>query len=83
MKASAIPVDTDGIDPARVYPLRVFMRLAGMGQAAMRAARRDGLPVHYLGNVAFVRGSDFATHLASNSSSSHRRSDSAPGARHA
>jgi len=73
MKDSAHPAEIDGIDPSKIYPLKTFMRLAGMGLAAMRSARRAGLPVSYVGNLAFVRGSDFAEFVKANAKNLHRR----------
>jgi hypothetical protein len=46
-----------------VYPLPVFMKLAGMGRHAMRAARRNGLKVTYAGNRAYVRGNSWREYL--------------------
>lgn len=41
------------------YPLPVFKKLTGMGAAALREARRKGLPVRRIGLRAFVLGRDF------------------------
>jgi hypothetical protein len=54
-----------GIDPTRIYPLPDFMRVSGLGVAAMRAARRSGLRVLYSGRSAFVDGADFIAWIRS------------------
>jgi hypothetical protein len=61
-------IDTEGVDVNRTYPLAAFRRATGMRQHAMRVARKNGLPVFYVGNLGFVRGSDFAAWLGSRAS---------------
>jgi len=41
------------------YPLSEFKRLSGLGEAALRQARRRGLVVTAIGRRRFVRGADF------------------------
>jgi len=41
------------------YPLPEFQRLSGLGEAALRKARRQGLTVTTIGRRRFVRGADF------------------------
>jgi hypothetical protein len=41
------------------YPLPEFQRLSGLGEAALRQARRQGLVVTAIGRRRFVRGADF------------------------
>jgi len=53
-----------GISADRVYPLPVFKTLAGLGDHALRTARRNGLKVTYAGRRGFVRGSDWLEYLA-------------------
>jgi len=51
------------IEPRATYPLGDFQRAFRFSKSAMRAARRRGLRVLYLGKVGFVRGSDFLRYL--------------------
>jgi hypothetical protein len=46
-----------------VYPLPVFMRLAGLDERGMRHARRRGLKVIQVGRRRYVRGVDFHEYL--------------------
>lgn len=48
-----------GIERNTVYPIKAFLLITGWNRAAMRSARRAGLPVYYVGNRAFIRGDDF------------------------
>lgn len=41
------------------YPLQEFQRVSGLGEAALRQARRQGLVVTAIGRRRFVRGADF------------------------
>jgi hypothetical protein len=41
------------------YPLAEFQKLSGLGEAALRQARRQGLVVTAIGRRRFVRGADF------------------------
>lgn len=41
------------------YPLAEFQKLSGLGEAALREARRRGLVVTAIGRRRFVRGADF------------------------
>lgn len=47
------------IESAAVYPLPEFQRLSGLGEAALRKARRQGLTVTAIGRRRFIRGTDF------------------------
>lgn len=47
------------IDPSHLYPIGVLRGRTGLGNAALRRMRRDGLSVHYVCGRAFVRGQDF------------------------
>lgn len=49
----------------KAYPLAEFARQTGMNKAALRSARRAGLPVRYHGNKGFVSGADFLQWLES------------------
>lgn len=48
-----------GIERNTVYPIAAFCAIVAWNKAAMRSARRAGLPVYYVGNRAFIRGADF------------------------
>jgi len=45
------------------YQLREFQRITGLGDSALRAARRKGLTVRRVGRLSFVRGQDFHHYL--------------------
>ena len=47
------------------YPLPEFKRLSGLGEAALRQARRQGLMVTAIGRRRFVRGADFHAFIGS------------------
>jgi len=49
------------------YPLPEFQRLSGLGEAALRQARRQGLVVTAIGRRRFVRGADFHAFIGSKS----------------
>jgi hypothetical protein len=51
------------IDPRLLYPLDVFMKHSGLGAAALRKARRNGLRILRTGGRAFVLGSEFQRYL--------------------
>ncbi|NLX54560.1 MAG: hypothetical protein GXY58_05560 [Planctomycetaceae bacterium] len=51
--------DLAAIRPDEQYPVELFERMAGLGRAALREARRKGLRVVYVHGRAFVRGSDW------------------------
>jgi hypothetical protein len=57
--------DARAIDRHKAYPLAEFARQTGMNKAALRSARRSGLPVRYHGNKGFVLGADFLQWLDS------------------
>ncbi|MCC7419535.1 MAG: hypothetical protein IT428_04600 [Planctomycetaceae bacterium] len=59
------PVD-DGLGIIRSgesYPLSIFGRLVGLGKAALRQARREGLKIRQQGNRSFVLAEDWHEHL--------------------
>jgi hypothetical protein len=41
------------------YPLQEFQRVSGLGDAAVRKAKRQGLVVHQVGSRKFIRGQDW------------------------
>lgn len=47
-----------------VYPLSDFQRRTGLGDYAMRQARRKGLRVRYVGGRGFVIGDDWIDWLS-------------------
>ena len=51
------------IERQHVYTLDEFRQRTGMGDAAMRTARRAGLRVVRFKNRSFVRGADFLDFL--------------------
>ena len=57
------------IENGTVYPLDDFKARTGLGSAALRTARRDGLVVKYIGGRAFIRGEDFISFVAANGKS--------------
>lgn len=46
-----------------IYPLPEFQRLTGLGESAMREARRRGLVITTIGRRRYVRGADFCDHV--------------------
>lgn len=50
------------IRPDSLYPLPLFKTMAGLGDWAMREARRRGLVVKKVGRRHFVKGSDWITY---------------------
>lgn len=46
-----------------LYTLDFIKANLGLGQAAMRSARRAGLPVKYVGRVGVVLGSDLIAYV--------------------
>lgn len=57
------PSALGAIHAEAVYPLAEFQRLTGLGEAAMREARRKGLAICTIGRRRFVRGADFHDHV--------------------
>lgn len=51
------------IESSSSYPLREFQRLTGLGDAALRQARRKGLQVIQVGRRKFVRGAAWESYL--------------------
>jgi len=47
------------IEKGVVYPLAAFKAITGMGEQALRDARREGLRVIYHSRTAYVAGDDF------------------------
>ena len=45
------------------YPLELFKELTGLGQSALRSARRRGLQVKYDGGRGFVEGAEYRRYL--------------------
>jgi hypothetical protein len=57
------PASLGAIHAEAVYPLPEFQRLTGLGEAAMREARRKGLVITAIGRRRYVRGADFYEHV--------------------
>jgi hypothetical protein len=55
------------------YPLPEFQKLTGLGEAALRKARRQGLTVTTIGRRRFVRGADFHEFIGARASAAHAR----------
>lgn len=55
------------------YPLPEFQRVSGLGDAAVRKARRQGLLVHQVGSRKFVRGQDWNDFLSKRSNQRNPR----------
>lgn len=58
-RSFAQPIALGVILSDATYPLPEFQRLSGLGEAALRQARRQGLVVTAIGRRRFVRGADF------------------------
>jgi hypothetical protein len=55
------PCPTTGrgpIDAHAIYPLAVFLRRLGIGRPSLTALRRQGLPVHHVGQRVFIDGAE-------------------------
>lgn len=61
------------IESAAVYPLPEFQRLSGLGEAALRKARRQGLSVTTIGRRRFIRGADFHEFIGKRTADAHAR----------
>ena len=51
------------IEPQNIYTLREFQARSGLGETALRTARRAGLRVVRFKNRSYVRGQDFLEFL--------------------
>ncbi len=59
-----MPNETNGeIRKDSIYSLKSFKRLTGLGDSAMRQARRDGLTVSRIGRCKFVLGQDWLSYI--------------------
>jgi len=65
MKTTKPAQNDSPIRRGEIYPLKLFLRLAGMGQRGLRSARDSGLRVVYEGRNAYVSGDDFCDFIAS------------------
>ncbi len=54
---------TGPIEADALYPMAEFQSRSGLGEWALRQARRAGLPVLRLHGRAFIRGSDFHAYV--------------------
>ena len=60
------------IEPDVVYPLDDLKGRSGMGNTALRTARRTGLKIMYAGGRAYCKGSAFIEWLEANSRATKR-----------
>ena len=61
---ATIAVQADGvIESGKVYGLKEFKRITGLGDAAVRAARKKGLVIKRIGLRSYVRGEDWDAHV--------------------
>jgi hypothetical protein len=51
------------IDPDVLYPLQDLAARSGLGKAALRTLRQNGLQVLYVGGRGFIFGRDFLEHV--------------------
>ncbi len=51
------------VEPHILYPLPELQARAGLGVAALRTMRREGLQVRYAGGRGYVLGRDFIDHV--------------------
>jgi hypothetical protein len=51
------------VRPEVMYPLPVLQGHTGLGSAALRQMRREGLAVRYISGRVFVLGRDFIEHV--------------------
>lgn len=54
------------VEPHILYPLPDLQARTGLGNAAMRTARRAGLVVKYAGGRGYVLGRDFIEYVETN-----------------
>ncbi len=54
----------DGIvEVGKSYPLETFKAVCGLGTAALREARKNGLPVRRVGLRSYILGKDWLDYL--------------------
>ena len=58
-----LPAEQGVIHGDTVYSLAAFMDRLGVGEAWLRARRREGLRVCYVGKQGFIAGEDFLEFL--------------------
>lgn len=56
-------VADEPIKAGEAYPLKVFQRISGLQDGALREARRNGLPVRRVGIRSYVLGEDWLNFL--------------------
>ena len=64
------------VRPDELYPLGAFRRISGLGDTALREARRAGLRVIYRHGRGFILGADAIRYLTTDPPS--ERSDARP-----
>ncbi|QDT84775.1 hypothetical protein [Gimesia chilikensis] len=60
-----MPEPTGQIEPQTLYSLEEFKQVSGMGNWALRQARKAGLKMLKIGNRKFVKGQAFIDFLDS------------------
>ncbi len=60
------------VEAGHSYSREEFMRRTGLGPAAMRTARRNGLRVRYVGGRMHVLGSDWLQYLDEHGADEYR-----------
>jgi hypothetical protein len=56
------------IEPGRFYQREVFKGISGMGDTAIRTAKRNGFKVHTIGGREFIAADDFIAYAESQES---------------
>ena len=54
------------IIPGTIYTLSGFKQATGMTGSALISARKNGLPIHYVGKRGFILADDFLEYLKTN-----------------
>ncbi len=57
------------VEPHVLYPLPDLQARTGLGAAAFRVMRREGLAVKYVGGRGYVLGREFIEHVAAHGKS--------------
>lgn len=60
---NSTPYSRGVINPEELYTLSEFKRRLGVSDATLRAARRNGLRVHYVHKQAYVYGRDWISYV--------------------
>lgn len=60
------------IDPDLTYRLDALKTVAGLGECAVRTARKKGLRIRYCGGRGFVRGRDLVEYIETHGEVDHQ-----------